>query len=79
MPQIFGIDLDADVGGIVVGSDMAINTLAAVGYRFTHWFSLDAAFRYLYTDYEKGEEGTASYWAYKADQYGVMLGLTFKF
>jgi len=36
MPPIFGIDLDADVGGIVVG---------------------DAAFTYLYTDYEKGGRG----------------------
>ena len=69
----------ADVGGVIFGSEFAFNSLVGLGYRFNHWFSLDAAFRYMYTDYKTGTEGTADYWAYKADQYGTVVGLTFTF
>ena len=69
----------ADVGGVIFGSDFAFNSLVGLGYRFNHWFAVDSAFRYLYTDYNSGTEGTADYFAYKADQYGLILGLTFTF
>jgi len=71
--------LRADVGGILFGSDLAFNSLAGLGYRFNHWFAVDTAFRYLYTDYNSGTEGTADYFAYTAEQYGLVLGLTFTF
>ena len=69
----------ADVGGVLFGSDFVFNSLAGIGYRFSHWFSLDAAYRYMYTDYKTGTEGMADYWAYKADQSGLVLGATFTF
>jgi hypothetical protein len=40
---------------------------------------LDLGFRYLYVDYENGTAGTPDYFAYKADQFGILLGAGFWF
>jgi hypothetical protein len=40
-----------DIGGFSVDSDLTVQAYAAIGYRFTDWFSMSLGYRYLYYDF----------------------------
>ena len=40
-----------DIGGFSVDSDLTMQAYAAIGYRFTDWFSMSLGYRYLYYDF----------------------------
>jgi hypothetical protein len=81
----FGADLGrrwyvsarADAGG--GGAKFTANAAAGVGFRVLSWFDVDLGFRYLFLDYEDGVPGSPTFYSYNADQYGALLGFSFRF
>lgn len=81
----FGADLGrrwyvaarADAGG--GGAKFTANASVGVGFRILSWFDVDLGFRYLYVNYEDGVPSSPAFYAYNADQYGVLLGFSFRF
>ena len=69
----------ADIGGFGVGSQFAFNGGAGIAYRISRLIALDLGFRYQYTNYETGTEGTVDYFQQKTDRYGILGGLGFWF
>ncbi len=69
------IRADAGAGG----SKFTGNGVFTFGYQISQLVSLDLAFRYLYINYASGVPTTLSFYAYKADQYGLVLGAGFHF
>jgi hypothetical protein len=65
----------ADVGGFGVGSDLAWNASALVGYRFSRWCSIQAGYRVLSLDFSSDSERVA----YDLTMKGPVLGVTFSF
>jgi hypothetical protein len=68
-----GIRGDAGTGG----SKFTGNGIFTFGFQISQLVSLDLAFRYLYINYDTGVPDTPSFYAYKADQYGLVLGIGF--
>ena len=66
---------DAGAGG----SKFTGNGVFTFGYQISQLVSLDLAFRYLYINYESGVPISPDFYAYKADQYGFVLGAGFHF
>lgn len=81
----FGADLGrrwyvsarADAG--TGGAKFTANAVAGVGFRILSWFDVDLGFRYLYVNYEDGVPSSPAFYAYNADQYGALLGFSFRF
>ena len=81
----FGADLGrrwyvsarADAGG--GGAKFTANAAAGLGFRILSWFDVDLGFRYLFINYADGVPGSPAFYAYNADQYGVLLGFSFRF
>ncbi len=81
----FGADLGrrwyvsarADAGA--GGAKFTANAVAGVGFRIISWLDVDLGFRYLFIDYEDGIPGSPAYYSYNADQYGILLGFSFRF
>lgn len=71
--------LRSDIGGFGVGSDLALNVVTGFGYRFSRVVYAALGGRYLYTDYKNGTIDTEDYFAFKGDQFGILLGLGFRF
>jgi len=59
-----------DIGGFSVDSDWTLQAYTAIGYRFTHWFSMELGYRYLYYDFGDNKDLNA---------YGAMFGFRFTF
>ncbi len=66
---------DAGAGG----STFTGNGVFTLGFQLSQLVSLDLAFRYLYINYESGVPASPDFYAYKADQYGLVLGAGFHF
>lgn len=81
----FGADLGrrwylsarADAGA--GGSKFTANAAAGIGFRIISWLDVDLGFRYLFIDYEDGIPGEPTFYSYNADQYGALLGFSFRF
>jgi hypothetical protein len=81
----FGADLGrrwyvsarADAGG--GGAKFTANAAAGIGFRIIRWLDVNLGFRYLFINYEDGVPGNPAFYAYNADQYGVLLGFSFRF
>ncbi len=81
----FGADLGrrwyvsarADAGA--GGSKFTANAVALSGFRISNWFDATLGFRYLFIDYEDGVPGSPAFYAYNADQWGALLGFSFRF
>jgi hypothetical protein len=81
----FGADLGrrwyvsarADAGA--GGAKFTANAVAGVGFRILTWLDVNLGFRYLFVDYEDGIPGSPAFYAYNADQYGILLGFSFRF
>ena len=72
---VLAIRGDAGTGG----SKFTGNGVFTFGYQISQLVSLDLAFRYLYINYESGVPISPDFYAYKADQYGLVLGAGFHF
>jgi len=70
-----GLRGDAGAGG----SKFTGNGVFTLGYQISRLVSLDLAFRYLYINFESGVPSTPDFYAYKADQYGLVLGVGLHF
>lgn len=70
-----GLRGDAGAGG----SKFTGNGVFTFGYQISQLVSVDLAFRYLYINYASGVFNTPGFYAYKADQYGLVLGAGFHF
>lgn len=68
--SIFGL---VDMGGFGVGSEIAWEAMAGLGYDFTQRVSGELAFRYLRMDYDDGPVEQ------RLEMYGPLLGLSVKF
>lgn len=81
----FGADLGrrwyvsarADAGG--GGAKFTANAAAGLGFRIIRWLDVTLGFRYLFINYEDGVPGSPAFYSYNVDQYGVLLGLSFRF
>lgn len=81
----FGADLGrrwyvsarADAGG--GGAKFTANAVAGVGFRIISWLDVNLGFRYLFVDYEDGIPGSPAFYSYNVDQYGALLGFSFRF
>lgn len=62
-----------DVGGFVVGSDIAYQLQATLGYEFTERMFTEVGYRYLKTEYENGG------FLYDVAQAGAFIGFGFRF
>jgi len=69
----------ADVGGFGIGSDLAFNGEANLGFRVSRLVYLVLGGRFLHTDYKSGDSGTEDYFAYEGDEFGLVAGLGFRF
>ncbi|MGL6044192.1 MAG: hypothetical protein ACRC1J_09725, partial [Sandaracinobacteroides sp.] len=63
----------AYVGGFGMGSDFSADLYGGLGYRFSPGFAVQLGYRWLAVDRTSGDFG------YDVEQYGPMLGLTFRF
>jgi hypothetical protein len=69
------LTLRGDVGGFGVGSDLAWQVYPKVGYRFSKLFELNAAYRFISMDYNKGDPA----FLYDMRIFGPEIGLAFHF
>jgi hypothetical protein len=69
------LTLRGDVGGFGVGSDLAWQVYPKVGYRFSKLFELNAAYRVISMDYNKGDPA----FLYDMQIFGPEIGLAFHF
>jgi opacity protein-like surface antigen len=61
------------VGGFGVASDIAWEVFSGVGYRFNHWGSVTAGYRYLREEYDRDR------FALNLDAHGLLVGVGFHF
>jgi hypothetical protein len=73
----FSFNVRGDVGGFGVGSDFTWQAFPWFGWQFAKWGSLQAGYRWVYSDYETGS-GTGKF-KYDILTQGPQLGLTFHF
>jgi len=73
----FSFNVTGDVGGFGVGSDLTWQAFPYLNWRFARHASLQAGYRFLYTDYENGSGAT--YFKYDILSSGPQLGVTFHF
>ncbi len=78
-PGDFILGMRADLGGFGLGSDFTYNLQPGVGYQFSDVFTLMLQYKYLYSDYSSGTEGTPNFFALDAATNGPLLGLVFRF
>lgn len=71
------LNVRGDIGGFGVGSDLTWQAFPYVNWQFAKWSSLQAGYRWLYTDYETGS-GTNEF-CYDVLSEGFQVGLTVHF
>ena len=70
-------EIMGDVGGFGVGSDSTWQAQPLLNWRFTKWGSVQAGYRWLYTDYSQGS-GTSQF-RYNILTQGPQVGFTMHF
>jgi hypothetical protein len=75
--KTLSFDIIGDLGGFNVGSDLTWQAQPMLNWRFTKWGSLQAGYRWLFTDYSKGS-GTSEF-RYDILTQGPQLGFTLDF
>ena len=71
--KTFYLTAQTDVGGFGIGSDIAVEAYAALGYQFTRSIFSEVGYRYYYDDFRDGN------FLYQLSLHGaqVTVGLTF--
>jgi hypothetical protein len=73
----FSFNFTGDIGGFGVGSDLTWQAFPYFDWQFSQHASLQAGYRWLYTDYESGSG--LSRFKYEMLTQGPQLGVTFSF
>ncbi len=73
----FSLKARMDIGGFGVGSDLTWQAFPYLSWRFTNWGSLQAGYRWVYTDYENGSG--SSRFRYDVMTQGPQVGFTIHF
>jgi len=73
----FCFNMRGDIGGFDVGSDLTWQAFPSVTWQFAKAWSLNAGYRWVYTDYADGS-GTDEF-RYDMLSQGPQLGVTFRF
>jgi hypothetical protein len=75
--KTLSFDVMGDVGGFNVGSELTWQALPMLNWRFTKWGSIQAGYRWLYTDYSQGSGATQ--FRYNILTQGPQVGFTAHF
>jgi hypothetical protein len=73
----FSFNVQGDIGGFGVGSDLTWQAYPNFGWQFAKWGSVQAGYRFLYMDYETGSG--LSRFKYDVTYRGPQVGVTFHF
>lgn len=73
----FSFDVTGDIGGFGAGSDLTWQAYPCFNWQVTKWASLQAGYRWLYTDYETGSG--VNRFKYDMLTQGPQLGFTLHF
>jgi hypothetical protein len=73
----FSLNMRGDIGGFGVGSDLTWQAFPFVSWQFIRWGSLQAGYRWVYTDYETGSG--QNQFRYDVLSQGPQLGFTASF
>ncbi|MEK7779881.1 MAG: hypothetical protein AAB370_00100 [Verrucomicrobiota bacterium] len=73
----FSFNFRGDVGGFGVGSDLTWQAFPFLSWQCTERCSLQAGYRWVYTDYETGSG--LSRFKYDITTHGLQVGITFQF
>jgi hypothetical protein len=73
----FSLNARMDIGGFGVGSDLTWQAFPYIGWRFSKWGSLQAGYRWVYTDYETGSN--SDLFRYDVMTQGPQIGFTIHF
>ena len=65
--------LRGDVGGFGVSSELVLNLLATIGYKFNNTFGLDLGYRYVSIDFKEDD------FLYDVSMNGIVIGLGIHF
>ena len=75
--KTLSFDVMGDVGGFNVGSDLTWQALPVLNWKFSKWGSVQAGYRWLFTDYSQGS-GTSQF-RYNILTQGPQVGFTVHF
>jgi hypothetical protein len=75
--KTLSFDVMGDVGGFNVGSDLTWQALPVLNWKFCKWGSVQAGYRWLFTDYSQGS-GTSQF-RYNILTQGPQVGFTVHF
>jgi len=73
----FSVNLQGDIGGFGVNSDLTWQAYPFLGWQFAKWGALQAGYRFLYMDYENGSG--LNRFKYDVTYRGPQVGVTFRF
>ena len=68
-----------DVGGFGVGSDLSYKIELGASYDINEKWMTGFGVRYLAIDYEDGNPADADYYTFDGKEYGLLLGIAYKF
>jgi hypothetical protein len=71
--QRWKLSLRGDIGGIVLGSAFTAQAIGRIGYRVSQIFDAHFGVKYYYVDYESGDPESINFFAYKANQVGLLF------
>ena len=75
--KTFSFNVQGDIGGFGVGSDLTWQAYPYFGWQFAKWGSIQAGYRFLYLDYKN--DGGSRPFKYDATYRGPQLEITFTF
>ncbi|MGO8926708.1 MAG: hypothetical protein ACLQU3_07460 [Limisphaerales bacterium] len=75
--KTLSFDVMGDVGGFNVGSELTWQALPMLNWRFSKWGSIQAGYRWLFSDYSQGS-GTSQF-RYDILTQGPQIGFTLSF
>jgi hypothetical protein len=76
--ESWNLSMQADVGGLSLGSDLTYAMAVGATYRFTESMVLDLKYKGLWVDYEDGEISNPGYFMYDTVTHGFIIGLIFE-
>jgi opacity protein-like surface antigen len=65
--------LRGDIGGFGVSSELVLNLMATLGYKFNNTFGVDLGYRFLNIDFKEND------FIYDASMQGIVVGLGIHF
>lgn len=75
----FSLTARGDLGGFGIGSDIALNSQAGLGYRLTRRTHIFARFHQLSTRYDTGKKNQTGFFLYDGSELRILLGTDIHF